>query len=352
MKNKKAFEIQFNWIFVLIAGAAILTIFALIIFKQKSLSESSTNSIALRSIESVVAGTSVSTDTSSLITMPDLSIEVDCGKISIDKISKQYPRLVLFSPSLIKGNKIIAQTLSFSEPYKSSNLLFMTSQQIKYIPIGNSDLIKSIKKLLPSEINNETFLSYDQSKIRNSNNYKVRFVFDNIDPTSLSFPSSLSKMPAGDVTALKITGNIDKGKIEFYDNKIVPTGSIFVIKGTSYYLGKAALIGAIYADTAEHYECNMKNVFARHDIVTKVYIDRTNNLINDFSVDSDGNFLISNDCKNAYTSALTPLSSIKSTSKNLAGTLSETERNNLADAAESLKIQNKEAQKFSCPMIY
>ncbi len=342
MKNKKAFEIQFNWIFVLIAGAAILTIFALVIFKQKSLSESSTNSIALRSIESVVAGTSVSTDVSSLITVPDLSIEVDCGKISIGKISKQYPRLVLFSPLSIKGNKIIAQTLSFSAPYKSSNLLFMTSQQIKYILIGDSPLIKSINKSLPSEINKENFSSYDQSKIRNSNNYKVRFVFDNVDVSPLGLPPSLLKMPDGDVTALKITGNSDKGAVDFYENK---AGS-FVSKGTSYYIGKAALIGAIYADTAEHYECNMKNVFVRHGIVTDIYFSRTTVLNNDGSM--------SLECKQAYSNSLPLISNIESASKNLAGTspLSQTDIGRITGASESLSIQNKEAQKFSCPMIY
>ena len=274
MKHKKAFEIQFNRIFVLIAGAAILTIFALVILKQKSLSESSANSIALRSMESVIEGTSVSKDTSSVITVPDLNIGVDCGKISIGKISKQYPRLVLFSPSSIKGSKIIAQTLSFSAPYKSSNLLFMTSQQIKYILIGDSSLIRSINKSLPSEITKENFSSYDQSKIINSNNYKVRFVFDNLDVSPLGLPPSLLKMPDGDVTALKITGNSDEGAVDFYENK----AGFFVSKGTSYYIGKAALIGAIYADTLEHYECNMKNVFARHSIVSDVYVSRTTTL--------------------------------------------------------------------------
>ena len=342
MKNKKALEIQFNWIFVLIAGAAILIIFTLLIFKQKSLSESSTDSIALRSMESVVEGTGVSTDTSSVIAVPDLNIEVGCGKISIGKISKQYPRLVLFSPSSIKGSKIVAQTLSFSAPYKSSNLLFMTSQQIKYILIGNSDLTKAINKTLPPEINKENFSSYDQSKVKNSNNYKVRFIFDNADPTSVIFPNSLSKMTDGDVTALKITGDIDKGTLDFFENK---AGS-FVSKGTSYYIGKAALMGAIYADTAEHYECNMKNVFARHSMVSDVYVDRTTALYNDDSM--------SLKCRQAYSNSLPFISSIESVSKNLAGNspLSQSDMDTIIVDSRSLSAQNDNARDFSCPAIY
>ena len=346
MKNKKAFEVQFNWFFVLIAGAAILVIVSFIIFKQKNISESSSNSVALRSIESVISGTSVSTDTSSVIEVPDLSIQVDCGKISIGKISKQYPRLVLFAPFVIKGNKIIAQTLSFNAPYKSSNILLMTSQNVRYILIGNSDLIKTINKTLPPDINKENFSSYNAVKIKNSNNYKVRFVFDNFAgnlESASNFPPLLSKMPGGDVTALNIIedSSKDKGKIEFYENN----GNSFKKKGNSHYLGKSSLIAAVYSDTPEHYECNMKNVFAKHELVTQVYSQRINNL--------NGISSISADCKNnAYTAALPILSSIQTSSNKLSKSISESERNNLANAAESLKTQNKEAQKFSCPMIY
>ena len=339
MKNKKAFEIQFNWIFVLIAGAAILILVSFILFKQKNISESSSYRVALGSIESVISGTSVSTDSSSAIEVSNLNIEVGCGRISVGKISKQYPRLVLFAPSLIKGSKIIAQTLSFNAPYKSSNMLLMTSQKVMYILIGNSALTNEINKSLSPELNKENLSSYDAAKIKNLNNYKVRFLFDNINVPS-AVPASLAKMPDGDVTALKITGNLDKGTLDFYENK----GSSFTNKGTSYYIGKPSVIAAIYSDTSEHYDCNMKNVFAKHEIVAKVYSGRINNL--------NGVSSISADCKNAYAAALPILSAIKISSNKLANSISETERNNLAANSEPLKIQNKEAQKFSCPMIY
>ena len=343
MKNKKAFEVQFNWIFVLVAGAAILILVSFIIFKQKNIFEASIDSIALRSIESIVAGTSVSSETSSVITVPDLSIQIDCGKISIGKISKQYPRMVLFSPSLIKGSKIIAQTLSFSAPYKSSNLLFMTSTQARYILVGSSSLMKSINKSLPSEMNKEVLLSYNPSLIKNSNNYKVQLIFDNLASTPV-LPPLLSNMPAGDLSALNILGDLNKGTIEFYENN----GNSFVKKATSSYLGKTALIAAVYADDKEHYECNMKNVFAKHEIVSEVYYNRINNFI----TNPIYNPLISSDCKTVYSDSVDFLSGIKGESGNLASSISESNRNNLANAADSLKTQNKDAQKYSCPTIY
>ena len=97
MKHKKAFEIQFNWIFVLVAGAAILTIFALVIFKQKSLSESSTSSIALRSMESVVAGASATTEVAGVAAAPVIYIAKDQvaagfakGSVLLDGTGRNY----------------------------------------------------------------------------------------------------------------------------------------------------------------------------------------------------------------------------------------------------------------------
>src|SRR3989338_5160049 len=171
MRSKKAFEIQFNWIFVLIAGAAILIFFTSIIIKQKSITQSSTNIEMLKQMESIIAGASVSTDTIVPFEVPDFEIRISCNKLSIGASSTQYQNLILFAPSLIKGNKLVAQTMEFREPYRSTNLLFVTSMQASYILIGDS-LSKEINKTLPAELDKQSFALYEPSKIRNTNNYK------------------------------------------------------------------------------------------------------------------------------------------------------------------------------------
>ena len=157
MRNKKAFEIQFNWIFVLVAGAAIMLFFTAVIVKQKSLSEASSQSIVLKSIEAIVTSAGVSTDTTSIIGIPDSDIEAGCGRIALGKASRQYQSLILFSPNKITGDKLVMQTLAFSIPYRATNLLYMTSPKVRYIIItGNKNdyknLAKDINKTLPSSI--------------------------------------------------------------------------------------------------------------------------------------------------------------------------------------------------------
>lgn len=331
--NKKAFEIQFNWIFVLVAGTAILLFFAAIVVKQKNIAETSTRATILKSIEAIITSAGVSKDTTTIIDIPNSDINVDCGRVSIGGVSKQYQSLLLFAPSLIKGNKLITQTSAFSIPYRAVNLLYITSPQLRYIIIGNSSLAGEINKSLPSDLKKEFYQSIPA--IKNENNYKVRFV---VFGDMIGFPKSLEKMPNSDVTAINVIGDAEKGTIEFYQKD---DGS-WLLKGSSIYLGKHPLIGAVYTDTLDMYECNMQNVFSRLNLVTKIYSDRINELIKIGAVTGR------EECNQFYNNALAQLEAIDALS------LSFEEQNAAAiiEASKFLAEENKNAQVYSCTLIY
>ncbi len=332
---------QFNWIFILIIGAAILLFFASIIFRQKDLSEVTAKTELLRDIESLIDGASVSLDTTNTIALSKSNIDVSCNKVSIGSTSKQYQNMIFFAPSPIKGSILVSQTLAFSIPYRSANLLYMTSQQARYILIGNSDFAKEINKTLPNELSKDNYSSYDESKIKDLSNYKVRFVFIN-NNLPANIPRSLLKMPDSDVTALKISGDNQKGTLEFYQKN----NNAWISRGSSVYVGKSSLIGAIYADKEELYSCNMRNVFSRAKIVTSVYDERANQIVNSSSTSSE--------CKQAYIKALPKLNIIYDSLSNLAAAsaFDIVNADKIISASKDVSIQNKETQKFSCPTIY
>lgn len=333
MINKKGFEIQFNWIFVLVAGAAIILFFTVVVVKQKSVSEISTKATVLKSIEAIITGASVSTDTINTISIPSSNIEISCNRVSLGGVSKQYQSTILFAPSLVKGDRLITQTLAFSAPYRATNLLYITSPQIRYIIIGDSKLAKEINKSLPSELKKEFYQSMPE--IKNLNNYKIRFVlFENL----INFPKALEKMPDSDVTAIKINGDSEKGTIEFLQKE----GNSWLSKGTSFYIGKQSLIGAIYADTFDIYECNMRNVFSRLNLVTKIYAERTKKLTQ--GAPSGRQF----QCNQFYSNALSQLNSIFTASSDF----NKENIDVIADSAKSLSSENKNAQVYSCTLIY
>ncbi len=336
--KKKGFEIQFNWVFVLVAGAAILLFFTVFIYKQRTLSEVSTKTTILKSIEAIIIGAGVSTDTTRIVDVPNANIEVECNRVSIGGVSKQYQNLILFAPSLIKGDRLITQTLAFSLPYRATNLLYITSDKLRYIIIGDSEFAKEINKSLPSELKKE-FYESDAfvASFRNLNNYKVRFIiFEN---SVIDFPLALQNMQDSDVTALQISGDAKKGSINFYEKD----GSTWQSKGNSLYIGKQALIGAVYSDTNESYECNMKHVFARLKLITKIYKDKTQKLHGTASIQ----------CQDFYKKALPLLEEIDTEALKLEKfTFDQATFDSLTSAAEQLNNENKEAQKSSCTLIY
>ena len=327
--NKKAFEIQFNWLFVLVAGTAILLFFTAVVIKQKSISETSTKAIVLKTVEAIITGAGVSTDTTNVIDMPSSNIDVSCNRISVGGVSKQYQNLILFAPNLIKGNKLITQTLSFSNPYRVTNFLYVTSADMRYVIIGNSNLAKEINRSLPSSLKKEFYQSTPM--IRNENNYKVKIiVFDSL----INFPISLEKMPDSDVTMIRVNGDIEKGNIDFYQKD----GNQWLPRGSMPYLGKQSLIGAVYIEDPEIYKCNMDNAFIRLSLVTNTYKERTEKLKQTTQLE----------CRLVYSNALSHLNSILS----LSSSFDQTNVITIVESAKSLANENKNAQLYSCPLVY
>lgn len=332
--NRKGFEVQFNWIFVLVAGAAILLFFSVVVVKQKNIAETSTKATVLKSIEAIIASAGVSTDTTNIISIPNSNIEVSCNRISLGAVSKQHENIILFAPGLLKGDKLITQTLSFSAPYRATNLLYMTSPQLRYIIIGSNNIAIEVNKTLPSDMKKEFYPALPD--IQNSNNYRVKFVIFGDMP---EFPRQLSKMPDFDVTAIKVNGDAEKGTIEFWQKD----GASWQSKGSSPYIGKSSLIGAVYSDDFESYECNMQNVFSRLNLVTRIYIDRTAKLGKESS--SSAKQL---QCSKIYSNSKSHLEAIYSASSKF----SQQNANSISDSAKLLASENREAQLYSCTLIY
>ena len=143
-----------------------------------------------------------------------------------------------------------------------------------------------------------------------------------------------------DVTAIKatITGP-NRGGIEFYQK----ANSVFELKGRSQYLTKAGLMGAVYSNSMELYECSMKNAFQRLGLVTKVYNERRNKLVKDPPASQR-----EGQCNQLYNQARSPLLEIerKSSEFNIANS------DSIAGAADALAGMNKRLQELSCPLIY
>ena len=162
MKKRGAIEVQFNWVFVLIVGAMILLFFTTAIMRQKDISEAKIAATILTDLETITTGAKVSRSTFQIINVPDTKIKFSCDdclcKFSIGDNSKPFRDKVIFAPEYIKGRQVLAWTQEFSMPFRVSNLLYLTSPQLRYIirASGSSNLLADlIDETLPDEILHE-----------------------------------------------------------------------------------------------------------------------------------------------------------------------------------------------------
>ncbi|MBI2651525.1 hypothetical protein HYX01_03575 [Candidatus Woesearchaeota archaeon] len=346
MKSKRgAVEIQFNWIFALIAGALIIALLAGIIIKQKNISESSVDVSVLNQLDAILSDLESTPNIFNKIRLPETKIEFGCNNYFVGKSSKQINAMSVFAFSILNEN-VIAMTYEWNMPYKVANFVYLTNPDARYIFVGNSPLKDNLANIISQHKNTENAGKniavnldvYDSiNKVVNKNDDLVRIIFfDSIDNEIFGLPSAFKNMKKGSVTALRINGNENYGQLEFYEND---KGS-FDKTGASYYLGEATLLGAIFTDKFEVYNCAMKNAVNKWKIIIEIYNKKID-------------FLHGSAQKNGPESCnfYGEDNKLDPSVSNLAST-SDPNLKLIMEKIKSLEKRNKEAMLSSCPLIY
>jgi len=287
---------QFNWIFVLIAGALILVFFANVINTQTKFSRSKIAATVLNDIDAISTGAEVSRGTIQVINVPNLNLGFRCTETcsctySLSDTQVPYGDKVMFAPDLVKGIRMLAWTNDWSMPYRVSNMVLITSPEVRYIILedaNNEDLVSDIFAELPPRLmkiddseelvfNKELVAKNDLPNIQDLNNYKVKIIgFDGFD-LSREIPKNLQSMGDAFVTAIKISPN-DR-LISFYQKE----GNSWSTDPTTLpFLEKSLLYAAIFAENPEMYRCGTERILHKMQFVTDVYKERTEGLLASF----------------------------------------------------------------------
>ncbi len=343
MGKRAQFEIQFNWIFVLAVGAIILLFFSIVILKQKNVSDETTNMFVSRSIKAILVGAEVSADTVNFLDLPEVEINFECSKYRVGSgKSENIDIMSVFAPSKIKSSEMMTWTLDWNMPYRVTNFLYLTSPHIRYILVEDPaaepsyKLARQISEDMPKEMNKELAGVDQLSNIKNEGDDKVRFVFFDTDVGD-SMLSKFSRMNHKDITALKINGDGERGSVEFFEKD--KDTNTFVSQGTSYYIKKPSLVGAVFADDIEVYNCAMENSFKKLKMVTSIYEEKTENLEDYYNNQGDS-------CRHYHSPNF--LSEILTNSNKF----DEGNIQFIILASKNLESQNKQAQLHSCALIY
>lgn len=203
IKNKKAVEINFSWMFAIIVGIVIILIAIYATTKLVGMERKAKDTELGKELSTLLTPveTSIESGRATQITTPqETRIYNDCdlsGTFGVQKISaasesglgnqwekpavpSRFYNKYLFSSSVVQGKNFYILTKPFSMPYKVADLIIMWSNNQKYCFINaQQDIIEDVMDLNLKNINlndtnckvNETKVCFDKSCSTNYNVY-------------------------------------------------------------------------------------------------------------------------------------------------------------------------------------
>ncbi|HLC32940.1 MAG TPA: hypothetical protein VJJ82_03875 [Candidatus Nanoarchaeia archaeon] len=343
--NKKGFELQFHWIFVLIAGALILAFFVSVAYKQRSFSEQKLSLSLSADMEGVFTAAIQGKGAAQVIPNPKVTFQCtqgcDCsfgvgrarrgfGEKSIFALTKSAPSLVVWSREV-------------KLPYRLANVLLVTDPQVKYYLVGDRldrefiQLTRSIPVFQTKEgvvpvINYENVTPADLSSLRAQEDIS-RFVFVGVEPDFID-----GSFEGREVSAIKL----DVQGISFF---LFEEGA-FIRVADVPRADLTTVFAAMFSVDANSYRCGMQSLGRKAAIVARVYIDRAQDLKEYASAQG---FI---QCPVLYDNLLENLQSQESSAKLLATTLQGSALAGLAQGKELLESQNRELVQANCPELF
>jgi hypothetical protein len=144
--NKRGQAIQFNWIFVIIAGALILS--SLIFFGAKyiSLQESRNNALLGRSLDQVFYNAKSTTQFKNFSISSKFDINFECNETIINSEYRQSNDYVLFGSDSVNVNDLIIWSKAFKAPFLADNVIYVFDPN-KKIYIENSEMGEKLRAI-------------------------------------------------------------------------------------------------------------------------------------------------------------------------------------------------------------
>jgi hypothetical protein len=269
MSKKGVVEIQFNWIFALIAGALIL---ALVVGFSSRWAATSAQKDAIKTlgnVETIITATGVVEGQSTLLPMPNVEFTYDCKELRISGASASgLSATNLFSPETLKGNGLLMWTTSWYVPFFAGNFVYLTTPQVKYNIIysdapSSSDLKDLLADIIPDRVNAEFSTTFT---LKDENAPFYVFVF-------LGVPKSAPPAFGGrNVAAIEVTISPDNisGGVSFFKKE----GDAWTPAGSSTWVKPELLLGAIVSGNGDIYECLRGNALLRVEILSALLLKK------------------------------------------------------------------------------
>ncbi len=276
-RRKGVVDVQFNWIFVMIAGFVMFLFIISIVFAQKRSADTQAGISAVNQITTLIKGKQQAANVYSEITLPPADINFQCDPaydtftFKIENAERTPLKTeIIFVPRDISTNKIIIWSQAFTVGFPVSIFTYISTDKsmiLIYNDTENSyatqiydDLPNNISKRYisnPTEIS--AYDNYDNVKI-------ICFDGSGCPPSNYEYMSITPGSSATGGANLGYSmqpGLYDYGEIIFH-KKGTPTPDS--ASQTTYYITKSGLYGAIFSDSVGFYNCQMSRALKQFEV--------------------------------------------------------------------------------------
>ena len=322
LDNKKGQGIQFNWIYVVLAGAIILGFFSWFIVRYIDLQNTSLDAKVARNIDSNLLAIKGASQFKPVIDLGDsFAFDFSCDSLTVNTRHTQKidDKIIFSSEHITKTRNLNVWTYGLDAGFFVDNLIYIIDPKQKYYLVydKDKDFVQTLYDRMPNSLYNNIFIS-DYAGASLSSAGKNKFVLF-FEPSGEQLEILSSK---GKVVSIEAK---QSGKITFYDFGSVSVDSFF---------GYGLLYGAVFSDSLEQYGCSKKRVLDKLGLLSNIYYTKARNLAK-----------ISND----------PLCDYNTVS-NLLKSFSESARNSdigvMSKSIEPLVYENRRLYDLSCEGVF
>jgi len=360
----------FKYIFVLVIGAIILVFFLKFALKTEKVGHQVIKAEVLHALDSSLQAFSVSGYSSGAMPTPPwpqivhmkFGTKANCGKFTVE--GQKYPitiERIIFGPEEMKTKQLQAWTLSWNFPFRITNFFFLVNpQRSKYYLIYDKndetefEFVKSIStasKTSAIEHLPESFkVKYKESES------EPKSVLKSADMVKVNYFTELEGSCPGRVSpGLKgscikysnackeelSSGELYKcfGEVIFYDgNKET---------GSSAFIGREMMFGAIMADSYEVYDCQYERALDELKRFVNLYKTKAGKIKSKKTLCIEGS-------GNKYDEFFNKLDNFNTDINTLKGAPSYDHAKKVSEDAESIKAFNKDelSGDSDCEMVF
>jgi len=345
--RKGVVDVQFNWIFVMIAGFVIFLFIISIALSQKHNAENQMSIDVMNQITTLLNGKQQTPNMYSEISFTRADVVFTCDpsfNLFSFKIANAQPIMLpvdmIFAPKQVNTNKLLVWSQPFTLGFPVGVFTYVTTPDA-IILIYNKSATSTYANELFTDLNITSNISHEYMTDENDySNFARRTIVcfnDDANPPSNSCPIAQNydyiKISPAAPASSSVTSLFDYGTVTFHKK-----GSTNADK-SSPYITKAGLYGAIFSNSNDFYKCQMSRALTQFEIKRELMQTRMILIQNDLPDESDCRVTINETLESEIMSMQNPV-------------LSPIDITNLYTQSNQLDIKNTYLALYSCPKLY